>query len=244
LDSDNKKTNGAIPSEKLNRYLKMSVDSVRREVTLIETLLSATKLEGHRVQLSFTKVDLADVIADSIEALKQSARDKKLDLEIVQSDGTVIQVNNEADPNVAQPRAASLFVYADRTRTQEVMDNFLSNAIKYTAKGKVSIVLSTKDEFGRIDVKDSGVGIDPADLANLGKKFFRAQSLFAKDPNLVQPSGTGLGLYVTFELIKIMNGQREISSVVGQGSDFAFMLPLFDGQKDTNTDQTFMKQKS
>jgi signal transduction histidine kinase len=216
----------SLNTEMLLKYAEMGVESARREVRLIETLLSATKVEGNRIQLDFVKVDLKDVINDSIEGNKSMAIDKNLTI-------------------AYNPPAGNVLVYCDRVRIQEVMDNFLSNAIKYTPRGEVGIEIEVDQakSMAYVHVKDTGIGIDPEDLKQLGRKFFRAKQYIKKDTGdekIVRPGGTGLGLYVTFELISLMNGERRIDSEVGKGSVFTFGMPLHTGQADKHIDQTFL----
>lgn len=206
---------------KLRRYMEIGLESVRREMSLVETLLSATKLEGNRMQLQYTKVSLIDVVEDSVEAHGRNALQKNIQL---------IFDRPEND----------LFVYADRTRIQEIMDNFLSNAVKYTAQGSVTIKIYNENDKNWVAVTDTGVGISQENLQLLGKKFFRAREVMDENHVAVQPGGTGLGLYVAFELIKMMNGDKKISSIVNKGSTFAFALPIFTNQEDKSIDQTFM----
>ncbi len=218
---EQKDRDGVIPDEKLTKYLNMAAESIRREVGLVETLLTTTKLDSSRIQMDMTKVSLKEVVHDSLLGHQQSADNKKIKIEY--------------DEN-----AADVLVYADRTRIQEITDNFLSNAIKYTNEGSVKIAISQDDKTGSISITDTGVGISADDIANLGKKFFRARALYNEDNKYAHPSGTGLGLFVAFELIRIMDGERVITSVPGQGSTFAFKLPLFTSQPDKHIDQTFM----
>ena len=220
MDSDY--NNNKLPPDKLRKYLDMSIESVRREITLIETLLSATKVEGNRIQLTLKKVDLIDVVNDALEAHKKIAGNKNLAIDFV-------------------PPEQPVFVYADRVRTQEIMDNYVSNAIKYTVKGGVTIRISLENDIAKVAVTDTGVGISKEDLVNLGKKFFRAGKTFSRATTSTQPSGTGLGLFVAFELLRLMNGTKEIKSDMGKGSTFSFTLPLYKDQKETSMDQAFMK---
>ncbi|MFQ5493144.1 MAG: ATP-binding protein [Candidatus Dojkabacteria bacterium] len=218
------KNDGIIDKEILGKYLDMAVESVRREMTLIETMLSATKVEGNRIQLKMTKVDLVDVAGDAIEALQHDAAQKDVPINF-------------------KPNVEHLYVYSDRVRVQEIMDNFLSNAIKYTPSGHIDIKLSQSKTSGQVDVVDTGVGISKQDIEQLGKKFFRAQPHYTARDN-ARPSGTGLGLYVTFELINVLGGKRHIESEIGKGSSFGFSLPLHTDQKDKEIDQTFMTDPS
>lgn len=225
LEREYEKHDGNIEKEKLHKYLEMGVESAKREVTLIETLLSATKVDASRVQLHLVKVDFKDVINDAIEGQRNFIKEKKLNL------------NYHKPPE-------DIFVYCDRTRVQQIMDNFLSNAAKYTQKGNIDLNIWTNSDFGWISVSDSGIGIDGDDLQNLGKKFFRAKQYINTNgqedmDKIIRPGGTGLGLYVTFELIRLMGGQLYINSIVNQGTTFTWSMPLFKGQEEQQIDQTF-----
>ncbi|MBW7954175.1 hypothetical protein H3C67_05350 [Candidatus Dojkabacteria bacterium] len=224
LDGKFKKNAGEIPKEMLGKYLEMAIESVKRELILIETFLSATKVEGNRIQLRLQKIDLNDVVNDSLEALGRDAKTKGLNI-------------------IHKPSKEPIYAYADRVRTQEIMDNFVSNAIKYTPRGSITIDVKADKKWVTATVKDTGVGISRQDLEKLGKKFFRAQPHYSATDG-ARPSGTGLGLYVTFELIDIMNGKRIITSELGKGSTFGFALPIFDGQEEKQIDQTFMTDPS
>jgi signal transduction histidine kinase len=217
-------TAGKISPEELAKYLDMSLESSRREITLIETLLSATKVDNARIQLYFVKSDMVDMVDDAIEGQKTPISQKNLE----------VKYNRPAQP---------IWVYADRTRAQEIIDNFLSNAIKYTLQGSVTINTWQDNQFGWTSVKDTGIGISEEDMQNLGKKFFRAKQHIPKSngssTEVVRPGGTGLGLYVTFDLIKIMGGTLYINSKVGEGTTFTYSLPLYTGQAEKQVDQTF-----
>lgn len=204
---------------KLGKYLDMAIESTKREIRLIETLLSATKVEGNKLQLDLTKVDMLDVINDALEGQQAIANDKGLTIKY-------------------DPPAGEFFAYADRVRAKEIMDNFLSNAVKYTAQGEVAIYIWEENNKIFIEIKDTGIGIGEEDLKNLGKKFFRAKELFEGTPGQVQPSGTGLGLFVTFALIEMMGGEKTIKSEKGKGSSFKFGLPKYTGQEDKQISQT------
>lgn len=208
------KNKGQIALDHQQKYVQMGLEAARREVNLIETLLSATKSEGKGFQLILEKVNLVDVVNNSIMAHSPEATKKNLTIKL----------------NTAQKE---LFVYADKTRTQEISDNFLSNAIKYTEKGGVEIDLYTKNNLAYISVKDTGVGISEEDIKKLGQKFFRAQQYTDEEQNelnIVRPGGTGLGLFVSFSLIKVMDGDLQIESKVGVGSTFTFGLPVYTNQ--------------
>ncbi len=205
----------------LSKYLEMAIDSTRREVDLIETLLSATKTEGKGFQLTLEKVNLLDVVKESLEGFQKDAEKKGLSV-------------------IYNPPTEPIFIYADKTRVEEAADNFVSNAVKYTFKGTIEIILSKDDQMGYLSVKDTGIGITDEDMKRLGEKFFRARQYIEEQIaahqdlksqiEIVRPGGTGLGLFVTFNLIKIMDGKVDVKSNVGEGSTFTLGLPLYNGQ--------------
>src|SRR5690606_20531877 len=84
-------------------------------------------------------------------------------------------------------------VYADKVRVQEIMDNFLTNAVKYTQEGSVAIAVSTDGKSWTVTIKDTGIGMTDESLKLLGSKFFRVAQQ-EKDDDLAKPGGTGLGL--------------------------------------------------
>lgn len=219
LDSKEKLT-----QKELLEYIDKAVEGSRREVNLVETLLSATKVESNRIQLLLTKVDVKDVVMDSIEAHKVYIKDKNIKIKF-------------------NAPSRDIFAYADRSRTQEVMDNFLSNAVKYTIKGGITINLIKDANHVSVALADTGIGIAKQDIKHLGKKFFRAKqyldSTDGKTNGVVRPGGTGLGLYVSFNLIRIMKGKVEIESQLGKGSTFTFKLPVYKRQEDKHIDQSF-----
>lgn len=204
--------NEVVDKEKLYKYYEIANEQSSRLTKLLETLLSSTKIDNQTLGLTLEKVDMLDVVSDSLDGLSKKAKDKGLDLKVDLPD--------------------KLEGYADRTRIQEVVDNLLDNAIKYTHEGQVSISANEVDNSIRVSITDTGEGISDEDLPNLGKKFFRAKSYLetSKDLNIVRPGGTGLGLYVTFELVKSMGGRITVDSEVGKGSTFSFTVPKFSGQ--------------
>lgn len=210
----------SVHEDRLEKYLKIGQNSVKREINLIETLLSATKVDGARLQLYLTQVDLDSIIQETITTHKP-------DLE--KSNLTVDYVSPEEQ----------IFAYADKNRMQEVIDNFLTNAIKYTPSG--SITIRHWDDPARVwtMIRDTGIGVDEKEIHNLGKKFFRAKQYTGDSKNVIRPGGTGLGLYVTFELIRIMGGALHVNSTVGKGTTFTFSLPKYRDQEDKQFDQTF-----
>lgn len=224
IKREQNRNNGQVKIDLLTKYLDSAMEATRREVALIETLLSATKIDAARIQVLLTRVSVNDMIRDGIEGQMEELKKRtnlKLDYKSTYQDS---------------------FMYADRTKVQEVMDNLVSNAIKYTPSGVITIEHWIKDGFNWVSISDNGIGIDEADLQNLGKKFFRAKYTkkdITNEVSLARPSGTGLGLYVTFELIRLMGGKLFINSKVGEGTTFTFGIPIYSDQPDKQIEQEF-----
>lgn len=229
------KQKGKIPEDKQQKYVDTALESAKREINLIETLLSATKADSKGFDLTLEKIDFNDVVNDSVEAFSKQAEKK----------GLTLTVNKPQMP---------IYVYADRTRAQEIADNFIGNAVKYTPSGSVTITVEQKGDDAWITIADTGYGISEEDLQKLGHKFFRARQhtnevssseeiTNTKVPNqanspaeekvaaIIRPGGTGLGLYVSFSLIYIMGGKLIVESTLGQDSIFSFALPIYKDQK-------------
>ncbi len=206
------KANGQLTDEQLNKYLVMSDENSVRLAKILETILSSTKIDNNRLTLSFDKVDMQDAVNDTVEANRRRAEEKGLQL------------------NVEAP--AQIFSYGDRDRVQEIVDNLVDNAIKYTDKGSISIKLKQVDQLIILDVIDTGKGIPDGDIPKLGEKFYRSQTyLDNKELDVIRPGGTGLGLYVTFSLAKAMGGEIVVSSKMGEGSVFSLRVPAYTGQE-------------
>jgi len=199
---------------KYDGYMDIIGENIGREIALINTLLSATKLDDGHMELNKEEVDIIDSLEDGILGHEKEAKDK----------GIYIKFK--------RPEKIEEFpkVYGDNIRIHEIIDNLISNSIKYTQKGGVDIRVSSEKEFVKVDIVDTGIGMSEKDIKNIGKKFYRSnQYLTEKNKEgipLVRPGGTGLGLFVTFGLIKAHGGRVEVKSKLGKGSTFSFTLPI------------------
>lgn len=206
-----------LDDDKMNLYLDMANENIRREVSLLETILASAKIDNDKLDLNREKVDAKDVVEDSILAHARMAESKGLEL-----------INEIPDEEI--------LLIADRIRIQQVLDNLVSNALKYTKYGKVTIKLEQSDDTVTMSVTDTGEGISAEDLNKLGQKFFRVKNFVKSegklgDRQIVRPGGTGIGLYVVFQLVKAMQGKIEVTSQLGEGSTFSVILPRYSPEK-------------
>ncbi len=191
-------------------YIQKSLENIRREVKILETILSSTKIENNRLQLTQSEIDCNELVKSSVEGMEEIAIAK----------GLVLKAETPDKPIICN---------TDKERLQEILFNLIDNAIKYTKEGSVTVKLEQDGDDVIFSVIDTGEGIPPEDIPNLGKKFFRSRMYLGSSGtgvNVVRPGGTGIGLFVVFGLAKLMNGKIEISSEVNKGSTFKLKLPI------------------
>ncbi len=218
------KENQKITKSTLENYVERGLRASEREITLVETLLSATKADAGRLQVNLQKHDLKTILKNIFDGYHDLAKQKGLEF------------------TIKAPKE-NIEIYVDKVRFQEIVDNFVSNAIKYTQKGKVEIVVKElPNNKLKLSVVDTGMGISKEDLKKLGKKFYRAKQHVGENQDVVRPGGTGLGLYVAFNLAKLMMMHVEVKSKVGQGSTFSVIFDKYTGQPPKTVDQTFKDQ--
>ncbi|PKN02645.1 hypothetical protein CVU76_01235 [Candidatus Dojkabacteria bacterium HGW-Dojkabacteria-1] len=209
------------PAE-FKKYIDRIKKSVETEIGLINTLLTSAKLEGDKVEIRHDNVDIKSEI-------EMAAHGHEMD---VQEKG--IQFNSNVDPNTPN-------VYADRVRVVEILNNLISNAIKYTQEGAVTVSTKYDENFVTVTIQDTGKGIPKENLPKLGEKFYRIDNYLGSE--IVRPGGTGLGLYVTFGLVRLMGGDIWVESEIDKGSTFTFTLPVYKGQEIGSSDSSNMFEK-
>jgi signal transduction histidine kinase/DNA-binding response OmpR family regulator len=192
----------------LNARQRLFVETVRLSadslLALINDILDLSKIEAGK--LSFEKIDfdLQKVISGAVELLRQRARTKGLELRF------------GLDPNVW------MTLEGDPNRLRQVLVNLIGNAIKFTERGQVSLLITTESEDRstvvlRFRVKDSGVGIPPDAIGKLFRPFSQADESTTR-----RYGGTGLGLAISKQLVEMMGGQIGVKSELGRGSEFWF----------------------
>ncbi len=188
-------------------------DSARALMEVIDDVLDIAKLEAGKVELQLTDFHLGDTVRSAVAVLAPRAMEKQLSL--------TCQVDPTAD------RA----VQGDAIRLRQVLLNLIGNAVKFTEHGHVAIrvSLTPSDEspsaqhLTRVDVSDTGIGMNRETLGRLFQKFVQADSSISR-----RFGGSGLGLAISRELTELMYGRLWVESIEGQGSVFHLLLPLPD----------------
>ena len=152
--------------------------------------------------MEFKVFDPNSVIAQAIEEIRPAADKKGLAFNLELLD-TPVAIN------------------ADENRLKQVLINLAGNAVKYTEKGSVTVSLQAKKSELLITVADTGMGISSEEQANLFQRFYRIKNEKTKDI-----IGTGLGLWLTLEIVKRMKGKITVESIEGVGSHFTVHFPL------------------
>lgn len=201
-----------LSTNKLNTYLKKAAESIDREIKLINTFLGAAKLQGQQMQFDPIKFSMQELIKQVVSENMYRAKERGLTLNY--------KIAKKQIPEVV----------ADRTRMAEVVDNLISNAIKYTPKGTVTVWCETnaKKTSVTVYVKDTGMGIAKKDQKTLFTKFGRIRNYInerERMAQIVRPGGTGLGLYVVKGIIDLHGGEIKVKSKLGEGSMFYFTIP-------------------
>ena len=200
--------NGVLRQELADRPEQVEiVDHIRRSTShllqVVNDILDFSQLQAGRLQLHLADLDLAALLSETVARHQERAREK----------GLVLQAHTDIPD--------ALHVRADRQRLQQVLNNLLDNAIKFTAQGRVDLRVRWAGARLRFEVQDTGRGIAPDRQAHIFHRFEHAD---------VQTNraygGTGLGLTLCERLVQLQGGEIGVHSQPGQGALFWFELPL------------------
>lgn len=205
-------------SEDGYEYLQTIDGSIKQLLTLANELIDLSRLETGEVDLYREWIDLVPIVKQAVKMVQQEFAARNLTLEVKLAD------------NLAK-------LYLDRNRILQVLLNLLSNAYKYTAQGGATVAITQSDEWMAIVVKDTGVGIKPADQARMFSRFFRANDQFVQ-----QAGGTGLGMAITKSLVELHGGQLTFTSQYGSGTTFQVILPKNGASLDEHSSETIESQ--
>jgi len=176
--------------------------------SLVDDVLDITKIESGRITIEVAPFDLHACINGLMQLLRPHAQAKGLTL------------NAFVDP------ALEYQLKGDSHHLRQILLNLLGNAIKFTERGKVNLVVGLQRETesavtARFEVSDTGIGIAPAALANIFERFVQADQSTTR-----KYGGTGLGTTIAKQLVELMGGNIGVESVLGKGSTFWLELPL------------------
>ena len=172
-----------------------------RLLKLVNGLLDFSRAEAGRMRAEFRPTDVAKLTADLASTFREATDRGGLDLVV------------DCEPP-AQP------VYLDQDLWERIVLNLISNAFKATLEGSIEIRVRNVDDHVQLSVKDTGTGIEPAEMERLFQRFHRARSVARSY------EGTGIGLALVKELTELHGGEVAAVSTLGAGSEFTVTLPF------------------
>jgi signal transduction histidine kinase len=189
-------------TDEQGRYLDIVARNSERLLRLVNDLLFVARVEAGQLELQVSELDLAAIVRQSVEEARPRAQNQEIELTSDGDGGGALE--------------------GDRGRMFQLLDNLISNALKFTpAGGRVHVQVTQRAERVRLSVSDTGVGIAPEDQKHLFDRFFRTAS--AIDGHV---SGTGLGLYIARAIAEAHGGAISVESAQGTGTTFVVELPL------------------
>lgn len=200
---------GSLPEEAEEKLKMVSAESDRLH-DLVEDLLEVSRIEQQRIDIKIASINIKEVISTVEKTFEKQATDKGLHMDLHIHDNL---------PNVS----------VDESRIKQVIVNLVSNAIKYTEKGTITITaefVRGKEDMVKVKISDTGIGMSAKDRERLFEKFYRVQN--EKTDKI---GGTGLGLWITRELIQLMGGEIYVDSIEGTGTQVTLMLKISNQDK-------------
>jgi PAS domain S-box-containing protein len=190
--------------EERNTFLGYIASEAGRLTSIVDRLLAVAQLDSGDLQVQLAATDVGEVVAEVVAAAKQS----------LVLDGHEFALELPPEP---------LAVEADREKLRQIVTDLVENAVKYSpGGGTVRVSARRHDDAVEVQVEDEGIGIPQSEQGRIFAKFYRAESA-GRD---LASGGTGLGLFIAKELLAAMHGRIWVRSVEGEGSTFAFSLPL------------------
>lgn len=199
----------SVDEELKQRYYTMIDNNSNQLLNLIDDIIDLSKMESGLLSINKIRTNLNELIEEiSInfdEVLNQSKKNKAITFIIKK-------------PLLKQ----DIFIYTDRQRVIQIVSNLLSNALKFTVKGKIILGYRILDKFNlEFYVKDTGIGIQKEKLSNIFSRFYQLNQM--RD---TRSKGAGLGLTITKNLVDLLGGELNVKSEFGNGSTFLFKLPF------------------
>jgi signal transduction histidine kinase len=185
---------GAISPDQ-REYVEIVRDHATRLTGTVNELLQAARLQANQVELQPEPLDVYAVVTDIASGLQPLARERHIQLEVLGSEA----------------RAP-----ADREKLRRAVENLVSNALKFTDQGRVTVEVKPSSDMVEVAVRDTGHGIPADELPRLFERFYRGST---------RKPGTGLGLSIARNLVRLHGGDITVVSEEGRGSEFCVRLP-------------------
>ncbi len=194
-----------LEDPELKEMAEIVLKSSNRLTESLNLLLDQSSIEAGTLKVDFEKIDVSEIIKNSTKIYKPVAEDKNLKLNFINNCGNVI-------------------CEIDKKMLEKVLDNLISNAIKYTKSGEITVELNStetdENKYAQISVSDTGIGIEEEKQSLIFEAFRQVSEGMNR---LYQ--GTGLGLSVTKKFVELMNGKIFVKSKLNEGTTFTILFP-------------------
>ena len=189
-------------------YIEGIKTSSETLMTIINDVLDFSRIESNKIELEFIPFNLRDTVCNSVFSLAHKAREKRLELAC------------------HVPQSLTYDVISDPGRLRQLIMNIVGNAIKFTPEGKIQVTVEEEKKTAKavqlhFIVTDTGIGISKDKINSIFEAFSQADGSTTRNYG-----GCGLGLTISFQLVKLMNGKIWVISQLGQGSQFHFTITL------------------
>ncbi|MEM5834266.1 MAG: ATP-binding protein [Candidatus Aenigmatarchaeota archaeon] len=196
--------------EKRLRYLKIIEDEIKRLSALVTDILDLSRIDLGTIKVFVEEVNINEILNDVKNEMIELAKEKSLYLNVEVEKGI---------PNIL----------TDKEKLKRILLNLVSNSIKYTEKGGITIKAEKEGDEIKFSVSDTGIGIPKEHFNKIFTRFFQVSSPYTR-----KAKGSGLGLSICKELVELLGGRIWFDSEVGKGTTFYFTLPLKYKEKKTN----------
>jgi signal transduction histidine kinase len=184
----------------MQKQLNYTINQINRLNKLVDDMLDISRINSGRLDIQKSEFDLSELLFELIERFTPQ----------FEAVGCTLEYKIEEN----------IIGNWDSFKIEQVINNLFSNAIRYSPKTKIIVNLVKQNNMAILNVKDFGVGIDPANIDRIFERFERADS----SPSTM--SGLGLGLYITRQILNLHNAHIRVESEVGVGSNFIIELPF------------------
>lgn len=198
------------------KYIEKASTATKHLGTLFQDLLTSSRAEDGRLVSYPVVVEVGETVGQVVEAERFHAKEKNLNLNYI-----VSSADNAAGGKVVRPL---YYAFLDPNRLNEVVQNIIDNAIKYTPEGSITVRLTGDLKVVQLQVSDTGMGIPEEDIPHLFQKFYRVDNSSTRTIG-----GTGLGLFICKKIVELYNGRLWVESQLGKGSTFFINLPRLTG---------------
>jgi len=190
-------------AKEVNRYrMGVAYRNVLRMQKLVNTLLDFSRIEAGRMDAKFTRVDIVAFTRELASSFRSAVERAGMQLQL--SSGPITEE-----------------VYVDVDQWEQIMLNLISNALKYTQEGSIAVHLEQAGDQLLVHVRDTGVGIPEDQLTKIFDRFHRVESIEGRSQE-----GTGIGLAMVKELVRMHHGTITVTSQLGRGSTFTIAIPF------------------